>query len=120
MARFRNCSGLSETSMAKIVEVEVIPVAMPADKSWFESGLDETLVVRLTDENGVQGIGDCYASPAVTKPWFEMTSMHLWSRNLTSILKGADPMDRATLWDEADLRVCGRGLLRRERSHTAA
>src|SRR5262245_20023828 len=85
--------------MPRIVEVEVIPVAMPADKSWFESGLDETLVVRLTDENGLRGIGDCYASPAVTKPWFDMTSMHLWSRNLTSILRGADPMDRATLWD---------------------
>lgn len=85
--------------MAKIVEVEVIPVAMPADKSWFESGLDETLVVRLTDENGLQGIGDCYASPAVTKPWFDMTSMHMWSRNLTSILMGADPLERATLWD---------------------
>jgi len=34
--------------MAKITEVEVIHLAMPADKTWFESGFDETLVVRLT------------------------------------------------------------------------
>jgi L-rhamnonate dehydratase len=85
--------------VAKIVDVEVISVAMPADRSWFESGFDETLVVRLTDENGLQGIGDCYASPAVTRPWFDMTSMHMWSRNLTSVLQGADPLDRAALWD---------------------
>lgn len=85
--------------MARIKRVEVIPVAMPADKSWFESGFDETLVVRLTDENGLQGIGDCYAAPATVRPYFDMATMHMWSRNLREILLGADPLDRATLWD---------------------
>ncbi len=85
--------------MAKIIQVEVIPLAMPADKTWFESGFDETLVVRLTDENGVQGIGDCYAAPATVKPYFDMATMHMWSQSLRAILLGADPLERATLWD---------------------
>ena len=76
--------------MAKIVEVEVMPVAMPADSRWFESGLDETLVVRLTDENGVTGIGDCYASPAVQAVLRDDLHAHVEPQPRW-ILIGADP-----------------------------
>jgi L-rhamnonate dehydratase len=84
---------------AKIAEVEVIAVAMPADRTWFENGLDETMVVRITDEDGVQGIGDCYAAPAPVKAFLDMPTMHMWSQNIRSLLIGADPLARATLWD---------------------
>ena len=85
---------------ARIIDVEFLHIAMPADRTWFESGLDETVVVRLTDEDGHVGIGDAYAAPGVVKAFLEMPTMHMWSRNTAAILIGADPMDVARLWDD--------------------
>ena len=85
--------------MARIENVEVLHIAMPADKSWFERGYDETLVVRITDEDGRVGIGDCYASPHPVKAFIEMPTRDMWSRNAPSMLVGADPLDAAALWN---------------------
>lgn len=85
--------------MATIAKVEVLHIAMPADRTWFERGFDETLVVRLTDENGLTGIGDCYASPSPVKAFIEMPTRDMWSHNMVDLLVGADPLDTVALWD---------------------
>ena len=87
-------------STAKIANVEALHIAMPADRTWFERGYDETLVVRITDENGLTGIGDCYASPSPVKAFIEMPTRDMWSHNMVDLLVGADPIDVAALWDK--------------------
>lgn len=92
-------SGRLEDRRARIARVEVLPIAIPADRSWFESGFDETILVRLTDEAGRTGIGDCYAAAGVVKAFLEMPTLHMWSRNIPELLLGADPLEAAHLWE---------------------
>lgn len=86
--------------LSPIAKVEILPIAMPADRTWFESGFDETILVRLTDEEGRVGIGDCYAASGVVKAFLEMPTLHMWSRNIPALLLGADPLETAHLWDQ--------------------
>ncbi|MSP83431.1 MAG: mandelate racemase/muconate lactonizing enzyme family protein [Alphaproteobacteria bacterium] len=85
--------------MAKIAKVEVLPIRMPADKTWFESGFDETIVVRITDENGIQGIGDAYASSHAVGGFLTMPTLNMWSHNIPDLLIGKDPLETTHLWD---------------------
>jgi L-alanine-DL-glutamate epimerase-like enolase superfamily enzyme len=101
-------------SMEKISKIEVLPVAMPAeDLGWGANGSVDTVVVRITDEAGRTGIGECDAPPSVVKAFLEMPSAHPWSRNMADLLVGADPLETTALWEliyEATLYPGRRGL----------
>jgi L-alanine-DL-glutamate epimerase-like enolase superfamily enzyme len=56
--------------------------------------------VRLTDEDGLTGIGEADGPPEVIKAFIEMPTAHLWSRNAAEILLGADPVETAGLWQK--------------------
>jgi L-alanine-DL-glutamate epimerase-like enolase superfamily enzyme len=84
---------------ARIAKVEVLPIRMPADRTWFDSGFDETIVVRITDENGVQGFGDAYASVDAVGAFLTMPTTSMWSHNIPELLIGQDPLETAHLWD---------------------
>ena len=86
--------------MSKIAAVEVIPVAAPDQARNDLDGTVDTVIVRLTDEEGLSGIGETDAPPDVIKSFIEMPTAHLWSRNLTEILLGADPVETAALWQK--------------------
>ena len=81
-----------------IAKVEVLPIRMPADRTWFESGFDETIVVRITDENGVAGIGDAYASSHAVGAFLTMPTLNMWSHNIPDLLIGQDPLEARHLW----------------------
>jgi L-alanine-DL-glutamate epimerase-like enolase superfamily enzyme len=84
--------------MSKIASVEVIPVAAPEQARDDLDGTVDTVIVRVTDEEGRHGIGETDAPPAVVKSFVEMPTAHLWSRNLTEVLIGQDPLETAGLW----------------------
>jgi L-alanine-DL-glutamate epimerase-like enolase superfamily enzyme len=86
--------------MSKIAAVEVIPVAAPGQARNDLDGTVDTVIVRLTDEDGRTGIGETDAPPAVVKSFIEMPTAHLWSRNAGEILLGADPVETAALWQK--------------------
>jgi L-alanine-DL-glutamate epimerase-like enolase superfamily enzyme len=86
--------------MSKIAAVEVIPVAAPDQAHNDLDGTVDTVIVRLTDEEGRRGIGETDAPPAVVKSFLEMPTAHLWSRNAGEILLGADPVETAALWQK--------------------
>ena len=86
--------------MSKITAVEVIPVAAPGQARNDLDGTVDTVIVRLTDEDGRTGIGETDAPPAVVKSFLEMPTAHLWSRNASEILLGADPVETAALWQK--------------------
>ena len=84
--------------MSSIARVEVIPVAAPEQARDDLDGTVDTVIVRVTDEDGRHGIGETDAPPMVVKSFVEMPTAHLWSRNLSEILVGADPLETAGLW----------------------
>ncbi|MAE66262.1 MAG: mandelate racemase [Phycisphaeraceae bacterium] len=86
--------------MASIVDVELMPVAIHGDSSGECDGTVDTLVVRLVDENGLAGIGECDAPPTVAKAFIEMPSAHIWSLNPIDILKGRDPLEVTAIWQD--------------------
>ncbi len=81
-----------------IAKVEVLPIRMPADRTWFESGFDETIVVRITDANGVVGFGDAYASSDAVGAFLTMPTTSMWSHNIPDLLIGQDPLETCHLW----------------------
>ena len=86
--------------MSRIAAVEVIPVASPGQAQNDLDGTLDTVIVRLTDEDGLTGIGEADGPPEVIKAFIEMPTAHLWSRNAAEILLGADPVETAGLWQK--------------------
>jgi L-alanine-DL-glutamate epimerase-like enolase superfamily enzyme len=86
--------------MSKIARVEVIPVAAPEQAHDDLDGTVDTVIVRVVDDDGRHGIGETDAPPLVVKSFLEMPTAHLWSRNLTEVLIGADPVETAGLWQK--------------------
>ncbi len=85
--------------MTPIRSIEVIPLRIPEDKSGDCDGTVDTVVVKLTDEEGRTGIGESDAPPEVVKAFLEMKTAHLWSRNTREMLIGADPIEVTALWE---------------------
>ncbi len=85
--------------MSPIAKIEVIPLANPDTNPEDLDGTTETVVVRISDENGVSGIGECDAPAHVVKAFLEMPTQHLWSRNASEVLIGSDPVETTALWE---------------------
>ena len=86
--------------MSNIAKVEVLPIAMPVDSSGECDGSVDTVVVRVTDEDGLTGIGECDAPPSVVKAFIEMPSAHIWSQNSIDLLIGRDPFEIKGIWEK--------------------
>jgi len=71
--------------MGKIAAIEVIPLATPDAVADDLDGTTDTVIVKLTGEDGQTGIGECDAPPHVIKAFLEMPTAHLWSRNVAEI-----------------------------------
>ena len=84
--------------MSKIARLEVIPLAAPVQTADDLDGTTETVVVRVFDEDGRSGIGETDAPATVVKSFLEMPTQHLWSRNMSEVLIGGDPIELAAIW----------------------
>ena len=99
--------------MPAIAEIEVLPLSTAVDRSGDLDGSNDTVVVRITDEDGRVGIGECDAPPAVVKAFIEMPTSHQWSQGTRANLIGADPVETVAIWErlyEATLYPGRRGL----------
>ena len=97
--------------MTPIMSIEVIPLANPEANPEDLDGTTETVVVRLTDENGLSGIGECDAPAHVVKAFLEMPTQHLWSRNAAEVLIGADPVETVALWEKLYVALWEKGTI---------
>jgi len=86
--------------MSKIEHVEFIPIVGPIQDSADLDGSVETILIRITDDEGRFGIGETDAPAHVIKSYFEMSTAHVWSQNLPELLIGADPMEIGALWQK--------------------
>ncbi len=100
--------------MSRIQSVEVLPIAHTSDRAGDEGdGSIDTLVVRISDQDGRCGIGECDAPPSVVRAFLEMPSAHRWSQNVVQLLIGADPLELTATWErlyEATIYPGRRGL----------
>ena len=85
--------------MALIRELEVIPIITPLVNKDDCDGAADTVVVRITDDDGVCGIGEADAPPGAVKAFIEQPTFHVWSQNFRSLLVGRDPFEIRSLHD---------------------
>jgi L-rhamnonate dehydratase len=81
----------------KITDVEPIELRLPqiVEKT---SGAQDTLLVRIRTDAGVEGIGEVDSSPRVSKAIIDAPVSHTIVRGLREVLIGADPLDHEVLW----------------------
>jgi L-rhamnonate dehydratase len=63
-------------------------------------GSYDTVLVRITDEDGRTGTGETDAPAALVRWFIEMEDLHDWSRGLRNVLLGKDPFAVPALVDE--------------------
>jgi L-rhamnonate dehydratase len=83
-----------------IARVEAIVLRAPTQDAADLDSSSETVVVRLTDEEGRQGIGEADAVATVVRELILMEDVHAWSRGLASVLVGRDPFAIRALYAE--------------------
>jgi L-rhamnonate dehydratase len=85
------------SAVARIAEVDAIPLRAPAvDPADLDSSR-ETVVVRITDQEGRTGIGEADAPVGAVRELVLMDDVFAWSRGLRGALLGADPFEIAAL-----------------------
>jgi L-rhamnonate dehydratase len=78
-----------------IKSIEFIRVDVPAS-GWSEN----TNVIKVTDENGVYGIGEADGPPSVVKAYSELETEHFQLTNICEVAIGRDPMEFKAIWDD--------------------
>jgi L-alanine-DL-glutamate epimerase-like enolase superfamily enzyme len=100
--------------MARIAELKVDSLAVPDLSPSKVDGAQATCLVRLIDEDGRVGIGECSGPPDTVRSLIEASSSHaFWGQGLAGLLVGQDPLEMAALWQrlyQATLVYGRRGL----------
>jgi L-rhamnonate dehydratase len=79
---------------SRVVDVEAIPLVTGSGPTDLDAG-NETVLVRVTDEDGRVGVGEADAPARVVRELVEMDDLFEWSRGLRSIVVGLDPFELA-------------------------
>ena len=87
------------SSRSPIARIEALIIAVPAQGNAFAEDDEETVLVRVTDENGLYGIGECITTPTVTKAMIDMPTVNFWSKGINDLLIGEDPLEAVALYD---------------------
>lgn len=77
-------------------------------------GTQDTLVVRLTTDTGITGVGEVDSAPLVARAVLEAPVSHTMQRGLRHVLLGENPLEIERLWDrmyEATLYFGRRGAV---------
>ena len=84
----------------KITDIETyVLLADNYDPSLTSSAQDTCLVIIKTDE-GIEGYGECDTSPWVAKAFIESPGTHTMDQCVKEILIGSDPLDIKNLWSK--------------------
>jgi L-rhamnonate dehydratase len=82
-----------------ITDVEALLLRQPgAFDSSIADGSQDALIVRVTTDEGIVGVGEVDSSPSVVKAIIDAPPSHKIASGLRSLLVGQDPLDIAGLW----------------------
>jgi L-alanine-DL-glutamate epimerase-like enolase superfamily enzyme len=85
--------------MARLEKLEVIPLRVQGSDVDDCDGTVDSVLIRLTDDEGRTGIGESDASPEAVKAFLEMPTAHMWARRAFEIIQGQDPREITALWE---------------------
>ncbi len=83
----------------KITDLEAIFVSQKQVRARCDSGQD-ALLVRVTTDAGITGIGEVDSAPLAVKAVIEGPFSHTISTGLKHVLIGQDPFETERLWNE--------------------
>jgi L-rhamnonate dehydratase len=81
----------------KITDVEALYLRLPQVKEQCDSGQD-ALIVKVTTDAGITGIGEVDSSPLAVKGVIEGPFSHTTACGLRELLIGEDPLETEYLW----------------------
>lgn len=81
----------------KITDVEAIYLRLPDVKAQTDSGQD-ALIVRISTDEGITGIGEVDSAPLAVKGVIEGPFSHNITSGLRELLIGEDPFETEYLW----------------------
>jgi L-rhamnonate dehydratase len=84
----------------KITAVEVIPLRIPQHNIDIADGIQDDVLVRVSTDEGINGIGEADSSPLVVKAIVEAWPSWPRCRGLRDILIGQDPFNVEMLWEQ--------------------
>ena len=79
------------------VIAQILRLPQVADKA---AGTQDTLLVRIQTDSGLEGIGEVDSSPEVAKAVIDAPFSHSLACGLRELLIGEDPLDTERLWDK--------------------
>jgi L-alanine-DL-glutamate epimerase-like enolase superfamily enzyme len=83
----------------KITDVETIHLRLPTIEQEC-NGTQDALLVKITTDAGLVGIGEVDSSPHVVKAVFDAPYSHTLACGLRGLLIGEDPRDIERLWEK--------------------
>ena len=83
----------------KITNVECRVLLVPDFDSLACSSAQDDIVVKISTDEGVVGIGETDTNPWATKAYIESPGTHIMALGLREILIGQDPQQPEALWD---------------------
>ena len=81
-------------TVSRVMAVEAIPLVTAREPTDLDTS-NETLLLRITDEDGRVGVGEADAPARAVRELVEMDDLFEWSRGLRSIVVGMDPFEVA-------------------------
>jgi L-rhamnonate dehydratase len=82
------------TAVSRVVSVEAIPLVTAREPTDLDAS-NETVLVRVSDEEGRVGVGEADAPARAVRELVQMDDLFEWSRGLRSIVVGMDPFELA-------------------------
>lgn len=83
----------------KIVDVETIILALPEILERTD-GSQDTVIVRVTTDEGIVGVGEVDSSPWVIKAIIEARKSHTICCGLKELVMGEDPFQISRIWEK--------------------
>ena len=84
----------------KITDVEAIVVREPGLDGAIADGSQDDLLVRISTDEGVEGVGEVDSSPEVARAVIYAPTSHSLTGGLRDLLIGEDPLDIERLWQK--------------------
>ena len=82
----------------RITDVEAIVLRQPALDDGIADGSQDDLVIRVTTDEGLTGIGEVDSAPEAVAALVRAPSSHAIASGLRELLLGEDPLDVERLW----------------------
>ena len=92
----------------EITGVECIVLGTPPRERRAADQTHEVALIRITADDGSVGIGEAAVSPPVVKAFIDEPTSFSWSRGVSDILVGQDPVTRVASGTGSATAPCGR------------